>query len=350
MTATTSRWTITPGAGWDGLHWEESVPAPDPPSPDQCLLEITAVSLNYRDTALLHGNYPQMKRSGIVPCSDAVGRVIQVGDGVTGFKIGDRVCTVFNPAHDKGAITHAKMAFSLGNVVDGTLRKLANFDQKGLVKAPSHMTDRQAATLTCAGVTAYNSLFGLAGAALEPGQWVLTQGTGGVSLFAIQMAVAHGANAIATTSSDEKAEKLKQMGVKHVIDYAKNVNWGELARKITPDGEGVHHVVEVGGDSTMTQSLEAVRPEGLISLVGFLGGNDETIKARFMDVLKQRAIVRGMSVGSAVLFRECVEFMEKHEIEPTVDGKEFAFKEADEAMKYFSGSRSVFGKVVITVQ
>jgi NADPH:quinone reductase-like Zn-dependent oxidoreductase len=178
----------------------------------------------------------------------------------------------------------ASIATGLGGSVDGTLREYAAFDEQGLVHMPSNLNFLEASTLTCAALTAWNALYGLESRGLKPGQTVLTQGTGGVSIFALQFAKAAGARVIATTSSDKKAELLKKYGADHVINYKETPNWGETAKSLTPGGAGVEHVVEVGGPTTMAQSLKAVKIDGVISIIGFIGGFDKE-QPSFLDCL-----------------------------------------------------------------
>ncbi|CAM1503330.1 Fc.00g081060.m01.CDS01 [Cosmosporella sp. VM-42] len=344
---TTPQWTAIPNGGWEGLQLQAEKPLPALGEND-CLVQIKAVSMNYRDVAIPMGRYPMTSHDGIVPCSDAAGVVVAVGSSASRFQVGDRVCTAFNPAHQSGLMTLEKRKHSLGNVTDGTLRKYAIFHETGLVRAPESLNTAQASTLSCAAVTAWNCLFGLKGRVISPGDWVLTQGTGGVSLFAIQFALASGATVIATTSSNMKASKLKGMGVQHVINYVEDTNWGETAKKLTPKGEGVHHVIEVGGETTMAESLKAISMEGVISVAGFLGGSDCDRKSSFSDCLKTLAIVRGISVGPTNQFEKCNAFIDKNNIKPIVEERLFGFNEAPDAFKYLWDKRN-YGKVVIQI-
>jgi len=183
---------------------------------------------------------------------------------VSRFKTGDKVVTLFNQGHLAGTLAAGMLATGLGGSIDGTLREYAAISEQGLVKVPSNLSLVEAATLSCAAVTAWNALYGLESRALKPGQTVLTQGTGGVSIFALQFAKAAGARVIATTSSAEKAEMLKKLGADHVINYKETPNWGEKAKELTPDGHGVEHVIEVGGPTTLAQSLNAIAFDGVI--------------------------------------------------------------------------------------
>lgn len=191
----------------------------------------------------------------------------------------------------------------LGGHLDGTLRRYAIFNENGLVAMPQSLSYQEASTLPCTAVTAWNSLYG--SKPLAPGEWVLTQGTGGVSIFALQFAKATGARVIATTSSASKAEKLKNLGADYVINYKETPNWGEKAREIT-GGMGVHHVIEIGGNKTIAQSLNAISIEGVISIIGFVGGSQSAEQPTFLEALNHVCLVRGVLVGSRDQFEAMV--------------------------------------------
>lgn len=207
-------------------------------------------------TIFCKGQYPLPLNLPAVACSDGAGTILAVGSRVTQFSVGDKVVTQFNQAHQAGPVTPAAAATGLGGAVDGTLRKYAVFPDSGLALAPSNLTPTEAGTLTCAPLTAWNALYGLESKALKPGDVVLTQGTGGVSLAAIQFAKAAGATVIATTSSDEKGKRLEALGVDIVLNYKKDPKWGETAKRLSPGKAGVDHIIEVGGPGTMAQSLQ----------------------------------------------------------------------------------------------
>ena len=233
--------------------------------------KVHGSSLNYRDLIIVKGMYPFPQKDGVVPTSDGAGEVEAVGKHVHRFKKGDKVLTLFNQAHIAGSLDGYSLTTGVGGTVDGALRQYGAYDEDGLVKMPSNLNYLEGATLCCAGLTAWNGLYGLASRKLTPGDWVLTQGTGGVSIFAVQFAKAAGAKVIATTSSREKADKLKQLGADHVINYKEDSSWGQTAKKLT-GGVGVQHILEVCGPNTMKQSLEAIAIDGVISIIGFLGG------------------------------------------------------------------------------
>ena len=212
---------------------------------------------------------------------------------------------------------------------------------------PTTLNFQQASTLSCAALTAWNALYGVQGKSLKPGDTVLTQGTGGVSVFALQFAKAAGARVISTTSSDDKAEVLKKLGADHVINYKTDETWGETAKKLTPGGKGCAHIVEVGGPKTMVQSLKAIRPEGLISIIGFLAGFSKD-QPTFLDCLSNMCTVRGVLVGSRLQFEQMNEAIDANGIKPVVDDKVFSLEETKDAYQYMWDQKH-FGKLTIKI-
>ncbi|KAL1605516.1 hypothetical protein SLS59_003318 [Nothophoma quercina] len=343
--STTKQWTIEGRSGFDALKLNESAPVPKVGDKD-VLVKINGSSLNYRDLIIPLGKYPFPAKDKVVPGSDGAGEVVSVGSGVTRFKPGDRVVTLFNQAHIAGSLNGASLATGLGGAIDGTLREYGVFDEQGLVAAPKNLNDLEASTLSCAGLTAWNALYGLESRALKPGQWVLTQGTGGVSIFALQFAKAAGARVIATTSSASKAETLKKHGADHVINYKETPNWGEEAKKIT-GGVGVQHVVEVGGPTTMAQSLKAIAIDGVITIIGFIGGMDKN-QPTFLETLNNICTVRGVLVGNRLQMEDMVNAIEANNIKPVVDEKVFELKDLKEAYQYMWDQKH-FGKLTIKI-
>jgi NADPH:quinone reductase-like Zn-dependent oxidoreductase len=222
------------------------------------------------------------------------------------------------------------------------------FPESGLVACPSNLGFEEAATLPCAAATAWNALYGLESRSLKPGDWVLTQGTGGVSLFGVQFAVAAGARVIATTSSKEKAEKLKELGATHVINYKEDANWGETAKGLTPGRVGVKHILEVGGPATLAQSLKAVHIDGVISIIGFVAGMTAEKPPSFLTLLSNFCCVRGVSVGSRAQFEDMNRAIEANGIRPVVDERVFEMEYLKEAYQYMWEQRH-FGKVVVKI-
>ena len=262
------------------------------------------------------------------------------------FSTGEKVCTLFNQAHFAGSLDARSLSTGLGGSLNGTLRQFAVFEEDGLVLAPKNLSSLESSTLTCAALTAWNALHGLR--ALKSGEWVVTQGTGGVSIAAIQFALAAGANVIATTSSNAKAQKLRGLGVQHVINYRSTPDWGDEARKMT-GGRGVDHVVEVGGASTAAQSLKAIAIDGVITVIGFLSGPKLADQPTLLDTLTSICVVRAIVVGSRLQFEEMIRAIEVNNIRPLIDEKVFDFHEVKEAYQYMWDQKH-FGKVVVKVK
>ncbi|KAK4038483.1 alcohol dehydrogenase [Parachaetomium inaequale] len=344
LPTTQKQWLISgTGKGFDSLLFQD---APVPKIGDNdVLVKLHGASLNYRDLLIPQGKYIFPLRLPIVAGSDGAGEIVAVGPSVTKWKAGDRVATLFNQGHQAGAIDVAASKTGLGGCIDGTLAQYGVFDQDGVVRMPANLGFVEAATLTCAALTSWNALYGLR--RLRRGKTVLVQGTGGVSLFALQFAKAAGATVIATTSSAEKADVLKRLGADHVINYREDPNWGETARRLTPNGEGVEHVIEVGGEGTMTQSLHAIKMEGVISIIGLLSGANP--KDNIMETLSRLCTIRGVYVGSREQMEEMVAAMEEHDIHPVVDDKVFTLEQAKEAYEYMWAQKH-FGKVAIKIE
>ncbi|KAI1440350.1 NAD(P)-binding protein [Annulohypoxylon stygium] len=341
---TIKQWTVTgKDKGFDGLELKE---APIPKiGENDVLVKLHAASLNYRDLIIPKGMYPFATEFPVVPSSDGAGEVVEVGSKVTKWKKGDKVVTLFNQGHQFGPVDFASSVTGLGGVLDGALRQYGVFNETGLVRSPTNLSHIEASTLPCAALTSWNALYGLK--QLKPGEWVLVQGTGGVSIFALQFAKAAGAKVIATTSSAAKAETLKKLGADHVINYRENPNWGETAKKLTPGGEGLHHILEVGGQGTIEQSLKAIRFEGIISVIGFLGG--ATSQTSVLDTLAHICTARGVYVGSKQLMEDMIAAIEANDIHPVVDKEVFDFEKTKEAYSYMWDQKH-FGKLVIKIE
>ncbi|KAF2645612.1 NAD(P)-binding protein [Massarina eburnea CBS 473.64] len=344
--STIKQWTVEGQNGFESLKLNEKAPLPELGDRD-VLVKFHAASLNFRDLIIPKGQYPFPVKDNIIPGSDGAGTVEAVGSRVTRFKTGDKVVTLFSQGHLAGSLDHASLGTGLGGVVDGTLREYGSFDEQGLVHAPSNLSFGESATLSCAALTAWNALYGLETRAIKPGQTVLTQGTGGVSIFAVQFAKAAGARVIATTSSADKAEVLKKYGADHVINYKETPNWGEQAKSLTPGGRGVEHVVEVGGPTTMAQSLKAVAIDGVISIIGFIGGFSKD-QPTFLDCLNNICTVRGLLVGSRLQLEDMIRAIEQNDIHPVVDSKTFTLTELKDAYQYMWDQKH-FGKLVIKI-
>jgi NADPH:quinone reductase-like Zn-dependent oxidoreductase len=315
------------------------VERPDPaPGPGQVLVRLRAASLNYRDLLTAEGKYNPKQKLPLIPCSDGAGEVVEIGEGVTRFQPGERVCTVFAQRWIAGRPTRERLRSTLGGPLDGTLAELAVFDQEGLVKTPGHLTDEEASTLPCAAVTAWSALVTHGG--ITAGDTVLVQGTGGVSLFALQIAKILGARVIATSSRDEKLARVREMGADETINYREVPEWGARAKEITG---GVDLVVEVGGAGTLQQSLQALRFGGTVSLIGNLAGTKAEIL--LTHVFMQAIRVQGILVGDRESFEAMNRAIALHGLKPVID-RVFPLEEAPAAFAHMAAGEH-FGKIVI---
>ncbi|MFE1882759.1 zinc-dependent alcohol dehydrogenase family protein [Streptomyces diastatochromogenes] len=326
--------------GLDNLVLKET-PTPKP-GPGEILVKVSAVSLNYRDKAIVDGAYdPDKMPENLIPVSDAAGVVAEVGPGVTEFKPGDRVMSHLYSHWLDGAPARDEPDHCLGLPLDGGLAEYMILEASSAVPTPAHLTDEQASTLPVAALTAWFALVEYG--RLEPGQTVLVQGTGGVSLFAVQLAAALGARVIATSSSDEKLQRVAELGAQELINYRTTPDWAERARELT-DGQGVDQVIEVVGGDGINQSVHATRAAGHISLIGFLGGQVAPLDV--LPLLFSQAQIRGIAVGHRRAFLEMNEFIEKQGIEPVIDTV-YGFEDAHKAYEHLA--RGAFGKIVIRV-
>ena len=315
----------------------------DTPKPGrgQVLVRMRAASLNFRDLLVANGRYMlSALPPDLVPLSDGAGEVVALGEGASRVHVGDRVAGIFMQSWLGGEMETANGQSALGGAVDGVLAEYKVFDEQGLVHVPAHLSFEQAATLPCAAVTAWNALFGLR--PLVAGQSVLVQGTGGVSMFALQLAHAAGARVIATSSSGEKLERARALGASDGINYRAVPEWQDVVRALT-DGRGVDHVVEVGGPGTIERSVRATRHGGIVTMIGVMtrGTLDP------LAVFAGGAIVRPIYVGSRQMFEAMNAAIALHRIEPVVD-RVFAFEEAREAYRHLKGATHV-GKVVVRI-
>jgi NADPH:quinone reductase-like Zn-dependent oxidoreductase len=279
----------------------------------------------------------------LIPLSDGVGEVVAVGDGVTRVKTGDRVAGAFCQRWIAGPPTRAKLLSALGGPLDGTLCDERVFHEDGLVRVPAYLSDEEAATLPCAAVTAWSALVEQGG--LKPGETVVVLGTGGVSLFALQIAHLTGARVIVTSSSEAKLEKARGLGATEAIHYTAKPDWEKTVRELT-GGEGAHHVVEVGGGGTFARSVRATRVGGTISLIGVLAGNQTEVS--LAPILMQNIRVQGVIVGSRETFEAFLRAADQHRLRPVVD-RVFPFTEARAALDYMAGQQH-FGKIVIRME
>ena len=315
-------------------------PQPEP-GPGQVLLRMRAASLNYRDLLVPKRGYGALTGTlPLIPVSDGVGEVVAVGDGVHRVVVGDRVCPIMIQGWIAGPPTAARLRGTLGGPLDGVMAEFMTVSAEGVVKAPEHLSDEEAATLPCAALTAWSAVVGEG--RIMPGESVLIQGTGGVSLFALQFARLAGARAIVLSSSDEKLERARALGAEATLNYRADPQWGRAVRDLA-GGEGVDHIVEVGGTQTLPESLRAVRPGGTISLIGVLSGPQ--IDASLGLMVTRQVRLQGISVGSRDGFEAMANAIARHGLRPVID-RVFAFEELHAALARLA-TGAHFGKVCI---
>jgi NADPH:quinone reductase-like Zn-dependent oxidoreductase len=326
-----------------GLEHLKLASRPDPrPGPGELLLRMKASSLNYRDLLVPNRGYgAQTGTLPLIPISDGTGEVIEVGAGVTRAKTGDRVCPCFNQGWIAGEPNFERMTTgTLGGPLDGTMAEFMVLPEAGVVKTSEHLSDEEAATLPCAALTAWSAIVTYDN--LGPGSRVLVQGTGGVALFALQFAKLRGAHVTVISSSDEKIARAKALGADAAINYTKTPEWYKATREITA-GRGYDHIVELGGEKTLPQSLRCVRPGGTLSMIGVLSGG--TLSAPLGLVVTRQVRLQGITVGHRDGFEAMMRAIAQHRLKPVVD-RVFAFEELKEAMAYLK-SGAHFGKVCI---
>lgn len=328
---------IREAAGIDSVHLAER---PDPePGYGQVLIKVKAASLNYRDLAVARGGYGRGVPNPVIPLSDGAGEVIATGPGVTRVSTGDRVAGIFMQTWLAGPMSEEHGKHALGGAIDGMLAEYVVLNQEGLIKLPAHLSYEEGATLPCAAVTAWNSL--ISTGKLIAGESVLTQGTGGVSIFALQFAKFSGARVISTSSSDAKLARVQEMGASATINYKTTPDWEKPVRAIT--GIGVDHIVEVGGAGTLEKSMKAIRAGGTIGLIGVLTGTSGEINPR--SLLMKNIRLQGIYVGSREMFEAMNRAFTLHQLHPVVD-RVFPFADAVAAYRHLE-SGAHFGKIVI---
>jgi NADPH:quinone reductase-like Zn-dependent oxidoreductase len=328
------------GAGIDALS---KVDRPMPkPGHRQVLVKVAACSLNFRDLGIVRGTYRMPSKESVVPLSDGAGEVVEIGSGVTRVKVGDKVAGNFFARWPGGEPPPDVQTTALGGATDGMLAEYVVLEEEGTVKIPAHLSLEEGATLPCAAVTVWHAM--MEHARLIAGQCVLLQGTGGVSVFGLQLAHAMGMQSIVTSSSDDKLAKAKKLGASHTINYKATPDWDKAAVEFT-GGRGVDHVVEVGGQGTFAKSFGAIRIGGKISMIGNLSGPATEFNPGL--VMAKRANLQGISVGSTQMFEALNRVIAANAIKPVID-RVFGFDEAKAAYSHMA-SGAHFGKIVIRI-
>lgn len=323
----------------DALEWVDVEDAPAP-GPGEIQVALKASSLNYHDYAVVKGMIPAPK--GRIPMSDGAGEVTAIGDGVTEFAVGDHVVSTFFPDWLDGAPPQTAFTRVPGDGIDGYARQAITAPTTWFTRAPKGYSHAEAATLTCAGLTAWRALF--VDNALKPGDTVLVQGTGGVSIFALQFAKAAGATVIATSSSDEKLQRVKALGADHLINYREVQAWGPKALELT-GGRGVDCVVEIGGAGTLDQSMMATRVGGHIALIGVLAGIAGPVQTALLFAKNLK--VQGLTVGSRAMQRDMIAAIEANGIRPVISDH-FPLENLADAFRHQEANKH-FGKIAIDI-
>jgi NADPH:quinone reductase-like Zn-dependent oxidoreductase len=335
---TISAYELQPKDGLDALtRVDRATPAV---GPTDVRVRVRAVSLNFRDLTQARG--AKKRKAPIVPASDGAGEVVEVGGQVTRWKVGDRVAAAFFPTWQAGELSDYHHARALGGGQDGMLAEEVVLPEPAWVAIPDRLSFEAAATLPCAGVTAYHALF--EAAQIRPGDVVVVQGTGGVSMFGLQLAKAAGARVVVTSSSEAKRARARALGADHTLDYKADPAWGESIRKWT-GGRGADVVIEVGGPGTFDQSVAALRYGGTMSILGVLTGTRGEVNT--YGVFHKALRVHGVYVGSVAMFESLIRALEAHRIEPIID-RTFAFADARDAYAHLQ-SGAHLGKVVIAL-
>ena len=315
---------------------EASIPSP---GPGEVLLEMKAASLNYRDLVVLRRGYgAQTGTLPLIPVSDGAGVVQETGSGVSELSEGDRVCPLFMQNWLAGSPNRKKLSSTLGGPIDGVMAEYRCFPESGVYPVPEHLSDVEAATLPCAALTAWSALIGEG--RIQPGESVLIQGTGGVSLFALQFAKMAGARAILISGSEEKMKQASQLGADDVLNYRSQPEWGKIIRDLA-GGDGVDHIIEVGGTDTLPQSLRAIRPGGTISMIGVLSGHE--MKAQLGLIVTRQIRLQGITVGHRQDFENMCRAINRHKLKPVVD-QVYPFESLPEALDRLAGGQH-FGKI-----
>ena len=327
------------GFGKDNLKLVDK-PVPNP-GPNEVLLRIHAVSLNYRDKVIMEGNYNPKLSFPMVQVADAVGEIVDAGKDVTRFSKGERVITNYATSWIDGEPQGDEVVHTLGNTISGALAEYAVLDEKAVVPAPQYLSDEEAATLPCAGLTAWYAL--IEKGQLKPNQTVLVQGTGGVSIFGLQIASALGARVIVTSSNDEKLKRAQSLGAAHGINYVRVPAWERAVLDLTSQ-KGVDQILEIAGGKSLVQSITAIKAGGQITIIGFLDGF--TTDMPIVPLLQKQILLRGVMVGPRRALEDMTQAFNKLKLRPVIDTV-YTFAEASRAYEHLY--RGAFGKIVIRV-
>ncbi|MBL8394877.1 MAG: NAD(P)-dependent alcohol dehydrogenase [Candidatus Accumulibacter sp.] len=315
-------------------------PQPEP-GPGQVLLRMRAASLNYRDLVVPERGYGSFTGTlPLIPVSDGVGEVVQAGPGVSRVRVGDRVCPTFFQGWIAGDPDLGRMTGSLGGPIDGTMAEFMCLSEQGVVKVPAYLSDVEAASLPCAALTAWSAL--ATHGRVSPGERVLIQGSGGVALFALAFAKLAGAHVTMISSSDAKIERLQALGADATINYSTTPEWSKPAREITA-GRGFDHIVELGGEKTLPQSLRCIRPGGSLSMIGVLSGS--SLSTPLGLIITRQVRLQGITVGHRDGFEAMLRALEQHRL-PVIVDRVFEFAALHEALAYLR-SGAQFGKICI---
>jgi NADPH:quinone reductase-like Zn-dependent oxidoreductase len=324
--------------GIDNLRLEDR--ALPEAGPGEVRIRLDSVSLNYRDLLMVQGHYNPRQPLPLIPCSDGVGRIDALGPGTEGLAVGDRVIGCFAQTWQDGPLTPSAQASTLGGPLDGMLTEYRCLPATGVIRVPEYLTNPEAATLPCAALTAWSAL--VTNGSLQAGERVLLLGTGGVSIFALQLAKSLGAEVVITSSDDGKLERARSLGADHCINYRQQPDWHKEVLKRTG---GVDHVVEVGGAGTFDRSVKSLKPGGQMHLIGVLAGANPPVN--LTRVLMNHLSVQGIFVGHRQSLAALLDHLKTHQIQPLVD-RCFAFEESAKAFTTFAKATH-FGKVCIDV-
>ncbi|MGO4537394.1 zinc-dependent alcohol dehydrogenase family protein [Paenibacillus sp. 2TAB19] len=328
--------------GGFGLDHVAEVDRPIPtPGRGEVLIRMKAVSLNARDIGVIDGFYNPELKEPLIPVSDGVGEIVALGENAGKFRIGERVSAIFTQSWKSGEATQENWITTLGSPLQGLLAEYVVLPEEGLVRVPQHLSDVEAATLPCAGVTAWHAI--VEEGKVKAGDTVVVQGTGGVSLFALQFAKLQGAKVIVTSSSNEKLARAKSLGADYGINYKETAEWDKAVLEFT-QGKGADHIVDLGGGATLNRSISALKVGGQISIVGILSGASVEDLAIVPAILR-RAKLQAINVGSRAMFENMNVAIEHHRLHPVIDS-EYPFSQAVKALTHLAEG-SYFGKIVI---